>query len=44
MLATLERLKARGVEVLETSAERGQLWVRDPDGNVLELIVSAPRA
>jgi catechol 2,3-dioxygenase-like lactoylglutathione lyase family enzyme len=42
--ATLALLKARGVEVLETSAERGQLWVRDPDGNVLELIVSAARA
>jgi catechol 2,3-dioxygenase-like lactoylglutathione lyase family enzyme len=39
--ATLARLKARGVEVLETNPERGQLWVRDPDGNVLELIVPA---
>jgi len=37
---TLERLKARGAEVLETDARRGQMWVRDPDGNVLELIVS----
>jgi len=42
--ATLSRLKARHVEVLETSAERGQLWLRDPDGNVLELIVIAARA
>lgn len=42
--ATLARLKARHAEVLETSAERGQLWVRDPDGNVLELIVAATRA
>ena len=42
--ATLSRLKARHVEVLETNADRGQLWVRDPDGNVLELIVSAARA
>ena len=39
--STLARLKARGIEVLETNAERGQLWVRDPDGNVLELIVPA---
>lgn len=39
--ATLAHLKARGVEVLETSTERGQMWVRDPDGNVLELIVPA---
>jgi glyoxylase I family protein len=37
--AALAFLKARGVEVLETSAERGQMWVRDPDGNVIELIV-----
>jgi catechol 2,3-dioxygenase-like lactoylglutathione lyase family enzyme len=42
--ATLARLKARLAEVLETSAERGQLWVRDPDGNVLELIVADARA
>jgi glyoxylase I family protein len=40
--ATLARLKARSVEVLETNAERGQMWVRDPDGNVLELIAVAP--
>lgn len=31
-------LKQEGVEVLETSAQRGQMWIRDPDGNVLELI------
>ena len=37
---TLERLEARGVEVLQTDARRGQMWIRDPDGNVLELIVS----
>lgn len=36
--ATVARLKARGVEVLETSPEQGQLWIRDPDGNVIELI------
>ena len=42
--ATLARLKTRHAEVLETNAERGQLWVRDPDGNVLELIVPAARA
>jgi glyoxylase I family protein len=40
---TLARLKSRGVEVLETNEERGQLWVRDPDGNVLELIVATAR-
>ena len=36
--ATLASLKARGLEVLETSPEQGQLWIRDPDGNVIELI------
>jgi catechol 2,3-dioxygenase-like lactoylglutathione lyase family enzyme len=40
---TLDRLKARGAEVLETDARRGQMWVRDPDGNVLELIVPPAR-
>jgi catechol 2,3-dioxygenase-like lactoylglutathione lyase family enzyme len=37
----LAQLEARGIEVLPTSAERGQMWVRDPDGNVLELIAEA---
>jgi catechol 2,3-dioxygenase-like lactoylglutathione lyase family enzyme len=36
-----EALRARGVEVLETSRGRGQMWIRDPDGNVIELV--APR-
>ena len=36
---TLQWLEARGVEVLGTSPERGQMWIRDPDGNVIELIV-----
>lgn len=31
-------LAERGVEALETGAEVGQLFVRDPDGNVIELI------
>jgi glyoxylase I family protein len=35
---TLEHLKARDVEVLETSPDRGQMWIRDPDGNIIELI------
>jgi len=38
----VSRLKERGVEVLETSAAVGQAWLRDPDGNVIELI--APRS
>ncbi len=36
--ATLAGLKEQGIEVLETSAEQGQLWIRDPDGHVIELI------
>jgi glyoxylase I family protein len=35
---TLAQLQAQGVEVLETSPERGQMWIRDPDGNIFELI------
>jgi catechol 2,3-dioxygenase-like lactoylglutathione lyase family enzyme len=33
-----DQLRARGVELLETSPEAGQMWLRDPDGNVIELI------
>ena len=36
---TLAHLKAHGIEVFETSPEIGQMWVRDPDGNIIELIV-----
>jgi glyoxylase I family protein len=35
---TLEFLEARGVEVLKIGPERGQMWIRDPDGNIIELI------
>jgi catechol 2,3-dioxygenase-like lactoylglutathione lyase family enzyme len=35
----LAELEARGLDVTRTSPERGQLWVQDPDGNVIELIV-----
>ncbi len=34
-----EALRAKGVAVLETNPEAGQMWVRDPDGNILEFIV-----
>jgi len=37
--ATVAQLKAHGLAVLETNAEVGQMWVRDPDGHVIELIV-----
>ncbi len=37
--ATVAELRARGIAVLETNADVGQMWVRDPDGHVIELIV-----
>lgn len=40
---TLTTLKARGMEVLETTPDNGQLFVRDPDGHVIELIVEGAR-
>lgn len=36
--ATLAALHGRGLEVLALGAEAGQMWVRDPDGNIIELI------
>ncbi|MCG8673193.1 MAG: VOC family protein [Pseudomonadales bacterium] len=38
--SALAHFKESGVEVLETNEDMGQMWVRDPDGNVLELIES----
>ena len=35
-------LHAAGIETLEAGSEVGQLWVRDPDGHLIELI--EPRA
>lgn len=35
---TRDHLKEHGLEVIETSVERGQMWVSDPGGNVLEFI------
>ena len=32
-------LQAHGLEVFE-SAKAGQMWVRDPDGHIIELIVA----
>lgn len=37
---TLAALRRHGLEVLE-SRDAGQMWLRDPDGNVIELIVPA---
>lgn len=36
--AALAALKQRGLQVLETKSEIGQLWIQDPDGHVIELI------
>lgn len=38
--AMLAQMKAKGLEVLETSPQQGQMWVRDPDGHIIELIVA----
>lgn len=35
---TLAHLRSHDLEVLESSAA-GQMWVRDPDGHIIELIV-----
>jgi catechol 2,3-dioxygenase-like lactoylglutathione lyase family enzyme len=36
--ATVAHLRARGIELLESRPGVGpQLWIRDPDGNVIEL-------
>jgi glyoxylase I family protein len=40
--ATAERLRGEGLEVLELGAEMGQMWVRDPDGNIIEFIAVGP--
>ena len=37
--AVRTRLLGEGLELLETGPEVGQMWVRDPDGNIIELIV-----
>jgi catechol 2,3-dioxygenase-like lactoylglutathione lyase family enzyme len=37
--ATRDRLRSKGIDVLEAGPRAGQMWVQDPDGNVIELIV-----
>lgn len=37
---TLATLRERGLEVLALGADAGQMWVRDPDGNIIELIAA----
>jgi len=36
--AALSALRGRGLEVLTLGADAAQMWVRDPDGNIIELI------
>ncbi len=35
-------LHGAGIETLEAGSEVGQLWVRDPDGHLIELIAARP--
>jgi catechol 2,3-dioxygenase-like lactoylglutathione lyase family enzyme len=35
--AAVAYFKGHGIEVFETNADNGQLWVRDPAGNIIEL-------
>ena len=41
--ATLARVREHALEVLETTSSNGQMWVRDPDGHVIELISASAR-
>jgi len=41
--AVLARVHQHGLEVLDAAARVGQMWVRDPDGHVIELISAAAR-
>ena len=38
--AAVAQLRGAGLDVVEAGRERGQCWVADPDGNVIELIVA----
>ena len=35
---TLDFLESKGIRVLETRPDVGQMWIQDPDDNVIELI------
>lgn len=37
-----DHLQQAGLEVLEFGPERGQMWVSDPGGNILEFITNRP--
>jgi glyoxylase I family protein len=36
--AALAALTAKGLDVLAFGRDAGQMWVKDPDGNIIELI------
>jgi glyoxylase I family protein len=36
--AALETLQRHGLDVLALGRDAGQMWVRDPDGHIIELI------
>lgn len=36
----IAHFEAHGIEVLGLGAQAGQFWVKDPDGNMIELIVA----
>lgn len=38
--ATLAKVREHDLALFETSPENGQMWVADPDGHVIELIVA----
>jgi len=40
--AVIAMLRSAGIETLEAGSEVGQLWIRDPDGHLIELIASRP--
>lgn len=40
--SSLEAVNELGLEVVATSPAMGQMWIRDPDGNVIELIAPRP--
>jgi catechol 2,3-dioxygenase-like lactoylglutathione lyase family enzyme len=40
---TRDHFKSHGLEPIEAGEERGQMWIADPSGNVLEFIVPGAR-
>ena len=42
--AAVAHLRGAGLDVMETTRTLGQLWVRDPDGHVIEFIVPTRRS